>query len=110
MRFEQIIAAVTRGLNLKGIRAVTVVDGLIRATDLRLCMACVSAGIQVCPLPAQALASPHAAAGDAGPPSPIRWQPSPTALPVSRRRCWLTAGWIAGLAGAFPACSPGSGH
>jgi hypothetical protein len=98
MRFEQIIAAVTRGLNLEGIRAITVVDGLVRAADLRLCMACVSPGNQVCLLPAQAFALQHVAAGYAGPPSPIRWQPSRAVKPGSKRVRSLPTGRLAGLA------------
>ena len=44
MRFEQIIAAVTRSLNIAGVREILSVDGFAHATDLQLCMACVSPG------------------------------------------------------------------
>ncbi len=98
MRFEQIIAAVTRGLNFEGIRAITVVDGLVRAADLRLCMACVSPGNQVYLLPAQTAALQHGAAGYAGPPSPVHWQPSRAAVPGSKRMRLSPAGLLAGLA------------
>lgn len=76
MRFEQIIAAVTRRLYREGIRANTVVDGLVHATDLRLCMACVSPGMQVHLVPVQASvsASAQGAAGHASSPSSSSWQ------------------------------------
>lgn len=45
MRFEQIIAAVTRRLSIQGVREITIVDAFARASDLQLCMACVSPGI-----------------------------------------------------------------
>jgi hypothetical protein len=44
MRFEQIIATVTRSLAQQVIRAIESVDALMHASDLHLCMACVSPG------------------------------------------------------------------
>ena len=44
MRIEQIIAAVTRSLNIAGVREITRIDVVAHASDLQLCMACVSPG------------------------------------------------------------------
>ncbi len=44
MRFEQIIAAVTRSLNITGVREITRVDAFAHAASLQLCMACASPG------------------------------------------------------------------
>lgn len=45
MRQQQIIAAVTRALQLAGVREISSVDTFARLTGLHLCMACVSPGM-----------------------------------------------------------------
>ncbi len=110
MRFEQIIAAVTRGLNWEGIRAIMGVDGLVRAADLRLCMACVSPGTRGCSAAAQAIALQHLAAGYAGPPSPIRWQPSTAGAASSKRLRFSLAGRLPGRTSTCLATLLSKGH
>ena len=44
MRFEQIIAAVARSLNIVGVREISSIDAFAHASGLQLCMACVSPG------------------------------------------------------------------
>ena len=76
MRFEQIIAAVTRRLNIEGIRANTVVDGLARTADLQLCMACVSPGVQMYPGSDQVIALQRCHVGHSGHPVHPSWRPT----------------------------------
>ena len=55
MRFEQIIAAVTRSLKIVGVREISSVDAFAHASGLQLCMACVSPGMGRYSVPQQRL-------------------------------------------------------
>lgn len=92
MRFEQIIAAVTRSLKIEGVREILSVDAFAHATDLQLCMACVSPGIGRYPVPQSMLMSYQPSCGNPNPPTSHAWLSAVanTAL-GKRKRLPLTA-------------------
>lgn len=86
MRFEQIIAAVTRRLNLEGIRANTVVDGLAHAADLQLCLACVSPGMRMDPGSATTYAYQQRYGGHSSHPVHPNWRPAVAGVGTGKRK------------------------
>ncbi|QEF96941.1 hypothetical protein Mal15_09710 [Stieleria maiorica] len=73
MRFEQIIAVVTRSLNIAGVREISSADAFAHASDLQLCMACVSPGNGVYSGPQTMLMQYQPGCGHPSPPTSHGW-------------------------------------
>ena len=103
MRFEQIIAVVTRSLGIAGVRAIASVDAFAHASDLQLCMACVSPGNGMYSGPSQRLMWNQPGAGNPGHQGSHAWHSVKTGTATSKRKRLPLATLLAGLT------KPGSG-
>lgn len=86
MRFEQIIAAVTRSLNFAGVREISSIDAFAHASDLQLCMACVSPGIGMYSGPLHQLMSNQPSCGNPNKPTSHAWQTLVAKTALGKRR------------------------
>ncbi|MCO8122706.1 hypothetical protein NHH03_13240 [Stieleria sp. TO1_6] len=98
MRFQQIIAAVTRSLNLKGVREILSVDSFARATDLSLCMACVSPTMGRSREASVMLVSYQCHPGRPEQPAIHRWQPAGGITATGKRKRLPATARLLGMA------------
>ncbi len=86
MRINQIIAAVTRSLNITGVREILNADAFAHAPDLQLCMACVSPGIGMYSGPQRLLMQDQPSCGHPSHPTSHAWLASVVQTAVGKRK------------------------
>lgn len=98
MRFEQIIAAVTRSLNIAGVREISSTDVFAHAPDLQLCMACVSPGIGMYSGPQQGLMLHQPSLGHPNHPNSRAWLSAVANQALGKRKSLPLTARLLGLA------------
>lgn len=98
MRFEQIIAAVTRSLNIAGVREISSADVFAHASDLQLCMACVSPGTGMYSGPHQRLMLHQPSLGHPNRPNSGAWLSAVAHQAIGKRKRLPLTARLLGLA------------